>query len=300
VADNAETSHDIQTGALRAFEDSTNWGANVQGVIQERAFEKRDASKPGGFWRLKAGAKVNEAWQQVKIDMSILNPLLELLRLGRTFGDEDTNIPKITQGMQEDRRAGVTAFEISLQSEKADQYSGGVLRQFDENLLEQILTAVFKRNMRDPSITTGRGDFVVQALGYAAFQDRITRVKALTQMLMMALNSETLSRKAKWDGMLKPWTEAQRVEYESAWYTDEEVAQMEAEEQERQRQMEEQAAATEQAAAEAAIDKDRAAAESSRSMSTAKLAEVELKAEKDAEEAAQPIVEPTGAQAQKT
>jgi hypothetical protein len=129
--------------------------------------------------------------------------------------------PKITQGQIEKNQA--TATEIMEQSERADKYTGGVVRNYDEGLIEPITTDIFRENMRDPAITKGRGDFVVQALGFQSFKDRISRMRTYRTVLELALLDPEIRAMFKLRGIVEPMVKAAEIDVSSVMNSDEEM-----------------------------------------------------------------------------
>jgi hypothetical protein len=109
------------------------------------------------------------------------------------FAETDTLVPRISQGMPSGGKT--TAYEIQQQVAASSKYIGAVVRRFDECLIEPIVSWFYNYNMRDPD-NQGKGNFAVQAQGFAAYQDRLLQfdqLMKLTQIFMgnpmMAVNT---------------------------------------------------------------------------------------------------------------
>ena len=184
VADNAKMGHELVSMGLRSFIDNKAWSGNVQMAMKRRLFTKTpDAIKPGGMWYLSEEAKsANEAMQQIIIQ-DVGDTLLSLIQQGEKYADWDTMMSKIEQGqMAENKR---TATEIVQQAKRSDSYTGGVIRNFDENLTEPIAERFYLNMVQDPDVKGGKGDFVCQALGFESYQENISTITALMNMYQM-------------------------------------------------------------------------------------------------------------------
>ena len=224
VAENTRLAHEGIAKTLRAIEDNTSWSENVQGIFKPRLIEGNvKHMKPGQVLIASDAAKsASDAFTQVKLDNHI-EGLVLLLGLYEKYADWDSMFARITQGQVE--KDAATATEILSQQENADKYTGGVIRNWDEGLVEPITTDIFKENMRDPAIERGRGDFVVQALGFQEFKDRITRIRTYRTILELALSHEAVMAEFKIRGLVEPMVAAAEIDVDTVMKTDEEKAQ---------------------------------------------------------------------------
>jgi hypothetical protein len=77
--------------------------------------------------------------------------------------------------------------------------------------------------MRDPAITKGRGDFVVQALGFQSFKDRISRMRTYRTVLELALLDPEIRAMFKLRGIVEPMVKAAEIDVSSVMNSDEEM-----------------------------------------------------------------------------
>ena len=279
VADNTKQAHEGIAKVMRAIEDNTNWSENVTGFIKPNMIEGRIKSLyPGQTVVASESAKsASDAFAQIKIENKI-DGLLVLLATWEKYADWDSMMAKISQGQIE--KSDATATEIMTQESKGDKYSGSVIRNYDEGLVEPISTDIFHENMRDPNVTRGRGDFVIQALGFQAFQDRVVRVRMYRTLLELALSNENVFAEFKLRGILDPMVNAMQVDPDSVLKTTAEK-QQEAmaiqEQQAREREALENAPPDPTIAAK--VRKEDAAGQAALMNAETKQAEVELKAE---------------------
>jgi len=168
AADNVEDAHRMQTGALRSFEDNTRLSSAFILALKERYLENPEDFDKGllkGVLKLLLSEDCEDARQAVQ-QINIKNigrTLLEFIALLDKKGDEESLIPKISQGIQVEKDA--TAYELSTQVDKAGKYYGMAIRNQDEGLIEPIITYFYEYNMDDPDLTEGKGDYVAKALG---------------------------------------------------------------------------------------------------------------------------------------
>lgn len=286
VVDNAKAAHEGVSKTLRAIEDNMAWACNVQAVMRSKMFKKTPKSmKPGQLMEVNETCqRAADAIEQIVIQ-DVSGPLSNyLLPLWEKYADWDTMLPKITQGQIEKNAA--TATEITAQQQRADAYIGTALRNFDEGLIEPMVQAFHDDNMLDPSITAGRGDFVVQALGYEAYQDRLRRVTKLRDALLLAMSDPELRAETKLRKIFEPLLKAMGIDVEGALKSDAE----------KQQEAENAAAAAQGPAADpsaqdrnaAAAEKDRAHAAAITKKANVDAAKVELEAERLERERQQP------------
>jgi hypothetical protein len=114
--------------------------------------------------------------------------LLSLINMGEKYADWDTMMSKIEQGqLSQDKK---TATEIVQQAKRADSYTGGVVRNFDESLTEPIAERFYLNMVQDPDIKGGKGDFVCQALGFESYQENVSTITALMNMYQIFSNDQ--------------------------------------------------------------------------------------------------------------
>jgi len=215
----------------------------------------------------------NKAFQQISIE-NRGREVLELLALVEKYIDQDSMVPKISQGIKIERQE--TAYEASQRLSQAGKYMGSVIRNGDEGLIEPIVTDFYKYNMEDPAVRRGKGNFVVKALGFSSFQDRIVRATKIQQLLTLLLSSPLLQADWKIGKLGDELAKSYDIDPDEFKKTAEEKqaeAQMRAE-------AEQAAAAMQQEAAAAEVGKTQAQAEAIRTKAVTDAAKVELEAEK--------------------
>ena len=273
VADNTEALDHIVNGAVQSFEDNKKLSGNVILALKERMLANPlKKLKPGTIVQLdETCADVRQAIQPVIIP-DVGESLISLIQLAEKFNDDSSQIPKISQGIS--TRTPQTAFEISIQNEQAGKYMGSVVKNFDEGLIEPEITDIYKYNMADPDLHSGKGDYVVHAQGFAAFQNRVERMQALSQYLSIIMQNEKFARTAKFREINEQIARGLDLDAADLMISREEEEQIEAQEQQMQAEaMQQQQAGAQQGAAalQAAEALKSAVAESEIALAQAKI-----------------------------
>lgn len=196
VADNCQEMQNVLSGTVRGIEDNVKLAANVMLAIKERFIKKmpKDFHPGAKFLITEECDDVRKAIQQVQIaDMSA--GLSALYELAKAQLDDDSLVPKIAQGMIES--VGQTAREVSIRQAQALKYLGMAIRNIDEGLIEPMIQKFYDINMNDPAIEQGKGNYIVQALGFSSFQNKTERLQKLQQALAMALENPKLEVETK-------------------------------------------------------------------------------------------------------
>jgi hypothetical protein len=197
VADNAANAQFVLNGAMRAYEDNKKLSANVLLGIKRRFLEGdfKDITIGKAFEISEECDDVRKAIQPIVVP-DVGESLLNLIALAEKYADMDTLIPKLTQGLDV-KEPQMRAYVAQQQVEKSGKYIGQVIRNNDESLIEPIVEAFYNYNMRDPAEVKGKGSYIVKALGFTSFQDRIERIEKLKSMLTLVLSSEALMAESK-------------------------------------------------------------------------------------------------------
>ena len=197
VADNAANSQFVLNGAVRAFEDNKKLSANVILAVKRR-FMEQDFKETKTGMVLEISEDCDDARKAV---MPIVIPdvgqsLITLIELMEKYADADTLIPRITQGMDV-KEPQMRAYVAAQQVEKAGKYMGSVIRNMDEGLIEPMIEAFYDYNMANPEQQTGKGSYIVKALGFSSFQNRVERIARIQQFLTTIMSSPDLAKEAK-------------------------------------------------------------------------------------------------------
>lgn len=229
VADNAEDMQLAINGAMRAFEDNKKLSGNLVGGIKPELFEEDVTGvKPGMLLHLTAECEnVNQGLMFAQIP-DVGETLISMIHLTQQYADMNTMIPKVQQGIE--TKGKLTAFEISQLLEKAGKYLGSVIRNFDEMLIEPMIQEFYRYNMEDTGVTRGKGDYLVKAMGFTSFQNKVERITKMQQMLTLALSTPELAAETNIRWYLEELLNALDIDPKQALKSDEQK-QREAEQQ---------------------------------------------------------------------
>ena len=233
IPDNLEATQKTLNGMIRSYEDNTKLLANLMVAVQEDLFhgDIEDVFEEGGIMRMKGedpSMDMSKAMKQF-VFRDITGSLVKGIDMFLQFADMESHVPRAEQGQQSANPQ--TAFELQQRLERAGKYIGNAIRRFDK-IIRWIVDDFHTYNMANPEIPDGKGDFVVKALGFTSFQNRVIKLQKLMQMLTIILGSEELSQRAKLRWLLDEITKALDLDPDELWKSDEELqAQREAQEQ---------------------------------------------------------------------
>jgi len=205
VADNLKNSQKVLNGFVRAFEDNKKLSGNVITVSCRKHIGNWDGTfKPGT--EIEAADTCDDArkaLQQIVIQ-DVGATLLEGIHLFERYSDEDSQLPKIMQGEVADKKSPDTAYEMNQLVQNAGKYVGGVIRNYDEGLVEPWVGYCYEYNMDDPDCPIqNKGNFIPKALGFTSFQDRVERLGKIMQAINLALSHELIAKEVKFRELLE-------------------------------------------------------------------------------------------------
>ena len=153
--------------------------------------------------------------------------LFDLLTWALRLMDEDTNMPRIGQGQNDVGTGGATKFEIEVRTERAQKYSGSVIRNFDHGIIEPVIQFKLDYNLTDPALAHIAGPFRVQANGFTSFQNRQVRQQNLARIFDRLITVESLQKKFPLEPVFEEWIKTLDVNPDQFERSDEEIAQIE-------------------------------------------------------------------------
>ena len=194
IADNIEMDQLTANRIMRSLIDNKMLASNVMLALKQEYLENELADiHPGVQVEISADCDdARKAVQQITID-DVTQGIESLFKLVDDKKNENSMIPQISQGIAVGREE--TAYEASKRVEEASKFMGLNVRQFDEGILEPMITKIHKYNSDDPEVKKGKGSFVVHVKGYAAYQDTIVKVEMLQRWLGIIMANETLAAK---------------------------------------------------------------------------------------------------------
>ncbi len=189
VSDNCYDTQFLLDGIYRAIIDNQKLSGNViLGIKEELLVEPVKEIKPGLTIRVSPECPdVRQALQPVVIP-DVTMGLINAFNLTAGLLEDDSAIPRIQQG-QEPNRAE-TAFSASTRLDRSGKYFGQVVRNFDEGLVEPIVSWDYDYIMASSEYFEGKGAYRVQALGFTSYQNRVIKLNGLMQFLQIALSHE--------------------------------------------------------------------------------------------------------------
>lgn len=237
IADNGYQAQEILNGAINAFQDNKKLSGDIQGFFNPMFFNDDESMtiEPGKFRpvNISSSKPVSDAVHQLQF-ADVGESLVSVIRLAQEILDDETNIPKQSQGA-----LGVsnpdTAYQASQLAEKAGKYIASVIRNVDNDWTEPITGDYFEFMMMDPNNTVAKGNFVAIAKGYQSFQDKVVRVQKLMQLLNLVLSNETVEGMVRVMKLLEEVLRANDIDPDEVLFSQEEyLAKMRAEEEQQQ------------------------------------------------------------------
>ena len=266
VADNLRDVQHVLNGALRAFEDNKKLVCDMVIALKREYIRGRfpKATTPGMILDIEPECDdARKAVGQI-VYQDVGESLMSLINLFERYADDETLIPKLLQGVDSDPKEN-TAFEINQRLEKSGKYITSVIRNLDQSLIEPMVRSFYDYNMRDPDVEKGKGSYVVRAMGFQSYQDRVVRQRSLQSFLAIVMQSPELMKETKLRDVLRRLAMAMDLDPDEAVYTLKEKNELAAEQQPDPMQM-------------AMVKEKEASAVQKQADASAKVATVQLKA----------------------
>lgn len=183
VADNIENEQSVINGVMQQIENNAKLSANVMSATKEEYFRTAiDKLFPGAKFPLSESCDDARKAIQPIIIPNVSGPLIEILRLMEEFTDQDSMIPKVSQGLQ--AKSDTTATEVLAQTDGAGKYIGGIIRNVDNGLIKPWVQHLYDENMHDPNVPF-KGNFEVFPTGFTSYQSRRIAIAGVTQLLQI-------------------------------------------------------------------------------------------------------------------
>lgn len=204
VPKNLRPAQKVLNGAVRAFEDNKKLSANVIAATKRQFIPEWDGKFTPGM-ELELSDDCDDARKAVYqiVIQDVGESLLSLINLMERYADETSQMPKIMQGSVADKRKPDTLGELQMLQSNSGKYLGGVIKNFDEGLIEPVTTDFYKYNMADPEIKRGKGNYIAHPLGFTSFQNQVVRLQKLMQGLNLVIGSEILAGETKFRELLE-------------------------------------------------------------------------------------------------
>lgn len=225
VADNAEPIQKSLNGMTRAFEDNKKLTANVMLAIKKSLLGDWDGEiKPGCTPEINEECDdVRQAMQQITLN-DVGETLLSGIGMFERYMDESTMLPKILQGAQYEKQKADTLGEINILQANAGKYIGSVIKNIDEGHIEPVVQRFYEYNMLDPDLDKGKGNYIAKACGFSGYNEKISRITKLLQVLNLVLTSPVIQQETRVKSILEPLFRALELDPQIIFKTQEEKA----------------------------------------------------------------------------
>lgn len=216
IADIIDTMQQSLNSTLRLYEDNKKLSGNVMFGKKSRFLENKNGANcfyPGNQIDI-----TDECDDVRKALFPLVVPdvgenLLRAIELYRYNANEQSMIPDIAHGVAASSKT--TAYEISLQNEKAGKYVSEIVKNIDNRAVIPIVEFFYEWNMYDPDVSNEvKGSYDVEALGFTSYQDRSIRINRINQILSMALSSEALMSMTNLKALYRDAIKAQETDPE--------------------------------------------------------------------------------------
>jgi hypothetical protein len=184
IADKAEHMQRVINGLMNNIEKAVKYASNIILAMKKSAMEGDIQEFEHGLTiHLNEHARnVSDAIQQFRID-DVSGSARNLMELARQFLDEDSMVPRQSQGQPTGDR--VTAFEVSTRIGAADRYRGTVVRNIDEQLIEPAMQWQLDYNLNDPQYAHLAGPFSCSAAGMTRYRNRTEQSARMREFMGM-------------------------------------------------------------------------------------------------------------------
>jgi hypothetical protein len=188
----------VINGAVRAFEDNKKLSANIMAAVKRQYMPDWDGKFTPGM-EIELSDECDDARKAIAqiIIQDVGETLLSIINLFERYADETSQLPKILQGAVHAKEKPDTLGEMNMLQANAGKYLGGVIKNFDEGLIEPVTGDFYRYNMDDPDIKKGKGNYIAHPLGFTSFQNQVVRLQKLMQGLNLTLSSELLIGETK-------------------------------------------------------------------------------------------------------
>jgi len=223
VADNVESVQRVLNGMVRAFEDNKKLAANVILAIKKALLlDWSGELKPGELLEVAEEARTAaEAIQQIIIQ-DVGESLLSGIGLMERYADEVSMLPKILQGAIHEKQKADTLGEINILQANAGKYLGSVIKNFDEGMIEPIISRFYEYNMLDETVSKGKGNYIAKPLGFSGFQNKILRLTKILQALQLVISSPVIATETKVKPLLEETFKGLDIDPQQVFKTKEE------------------------------------------------------------------------------
>jgi hypothetical protein len=247
-ADNLRNVQSTLDGAVRLFEDNKKLTANLIAFVKRRYLKNKtlDVLDPGKIYDV--AEECDDVRKAVYFPTipDVGATVLDFINLYLQFADDESSIPRITQGLPSVADMQATATEVNTRAEQAHKYLGMAIRYIDGGIIERGIGWILDCNLNAPEHADYSGPYHIQATGFSSFQSRYVRIQKLQQLFALVISDPELAALCKLDQMLAELFKISDVDPEQFLRSPQEIEQKQAEEQQAQQEMMLQEAALKQ------------------------------------------------------
>jgi len=209
-------------GAVRAVEDNMRLTGNAMFATNPEWVRGAVTFYPGATIKVHPDCPdVRQAVQQFQF-ADVSGGLLNYITLLSQFSDDESMVPKVSQGVPLPGKQPNTATEINALTTNSGRYIGMIVHHLDEGIIEPVGDAFYRWLMESPDVPDEEKlPARVTARGAKAFQDRVLRLAKLTQFLSAAAGSEAMSAEINWQEAVLDFAQMADVDGKRLLKTDE-------------------------------------------------------------------------------
>jgi len=208
VADNTHGAQEVVNGATRAYIDNKRLAGDLILAVQEHMLEKPLPENVEPGMKINVDPSVDDARKAV---VPITFPdtgarYADVMQIFLDFLDDASMIPRIAQGLKPG--GDPTAFQINEQETNSTKYIGGIVKNIDEGWIEPSVSDAMRHNITDPDQPRGKGNFVGEAQGFAAFNERIVIARNIMRMMNVVSANDEMSGETNFRYLLERLNDA--------------------------------------------------------------------------------------------
>lgn len=202
LSDELEHSQSCFNGFLRLFLDNKRLAASVGKVIREgKVLNAGDTMKPGWTMVVDENTAPRDAVMFQTIP-DVSGNCLEALKFCEDWANVASGLPAFLEGDQVGHKAN-TAYEASELKTSAMKQLGVPIQAMDDDVIVPLVEAVYDWNMQFSENEAVKGDFTIQATGFATFKNKTLVGIELRNLLNLYLQAPQLFPAIDADAILR-------------------------------------------------------------------------------------------------
>jgi hypothetical protein len=227
---------------MRMYIDNKRLSGNLMTAIDKSKLKRGESLElyPGRNWEFDGAFQDGDVRKLIQpiFFPDVTAGVLEAIGTMVQWADQSSGVPRILEGGGGGESS--TAYAENQKIASASKQLGLVLKNYDMHAWIPIVESFYDWNMEFLKDNNVKGDFSIQATGFATFENKHLRKLDLERLLLMSQQLPALQVKIKSDPIVEDWAIAGNIDPERYMLTVDEVAvKMQ---QQQQQQMEQQAA----------------------------------------------------------